>query len=62
MAKFSKSRQEDMYEDERIVFTNNNKRKSNQYDKCKNYDCDENDDGFCHKHKNKAKHNCRQFR
>jgi len=60
MAK-NKSKQDLMFEEE-DVYVKNTKHKSAQYDKCRNYDCDENDDGFCCRYKNKAKHTCKKFR
>jgi len=57
----SNNNYEDMY-DEPEVFVKNNKRKSNQYDKCKNYDCDDNNDGFCLRYKNRAKSACKKYR
>jgi len=54
-------RPDDIY-DEPEVFVKNNKRKSNQYDKCKNYDCDDNNDGFCLRYKNRAKNACKKYR
>jgi len=56
-----KSKYDDMYEEPEI-FVKNNKRKSNQYDKCKNYDCDDNNDGFCLRYKNRAKNTCKKYR
>jgi len=56
----SKSKQE-LKSEEDEIFLKNTKHKSNQYDKCKNYDCEENDNGFCMRYKNKAKYTCKSF-
>lgn len=50
------------YEEPEIFVKNTSKRKSNQYDKCKNYDCDDNNDGFCLRYKDRAKHACKKYR
>jgi len=57
-----KSRKQDSFYEEEYTFTKNNKHKSSQYEKCRNYDCDDNDDGFCSRYKNKAKNTCKKFR
>jgi len=50
-----------MYEDDGM-YMKSTKSKSNQYNKCRNDDCEENDNGFCSKYKNKAKNVCKKFR
>lgn len=59
MAK-NRSKQEPMYTD--VLYTKSTKHKSNQYEKCRNEDCEENDNGFCYRYKNRAKNSCKKYR